>query len=217
MLKPFLEMRKIDVQPYCEQRKAKDENKREVLISYLPWVKCLVLLYENGAENVEYRPLEAPDGSYLFRGEKVTQKERINGCYFVKVEVTIDGKTYLMPYPVMNGTAVVYEDTLNQLRVSNAIQRAFVKCVAVNTGLGISLWEKDDETTDHGNTFDDPFQHNPLMVKRALEQLMTAKLQRTGASITELYKKLGIKDSAYQMIEKGLDGAAYLLNKLQSV
>lgn len=215
MLKPFLEMRKFNVEPFCDTRKAKDDKGKEINVPYLPWVKCLTLLYENGAERVLYKPLQAPDGSYLFTSAPTENKDgRKGACYYVTVEVTIDDNTYLMPYPVMNGALVVYEDTLNQLRVSNAIQRAFVKCVAVFTGLGISLWEKDDETSDDKATpTDDPFYHNPLMVKAAVEQAMIAKV-KTGMSGEELLAKLGISAKQYNSILTGLTNASWLLGAL---
>lgn len=217
MLKSFLEMRAIDVSSYCQKRKGKDENKKEIDIYYLPWDQCLILLYLNGAEKVEYRPLPAPDGSPYFTADETTNKDgRISGCYFVKVEVKIDDKTYLIDYPVMNGTNVVYKDGLNQLRVSNAHQRAFVKCVAINTGLGISLWEKGDETSDTGSAFDDPFNHDPLMTKAAIEQAVTAKLA-TGISNVDLLDKLGISGKQYKEIIRGLENARWLLGKLKTV
>ena len=214
MLKPYQELRKIDVSAFCETRKAKDENGKQVDIQYLPWAQCLELLYDNGADVVTYEPLEAPDGSFLFTTpfETVDKNGRVGNCYFVKVKVAIDDKAYTHAYPVMNGTAVVYRDTLNQLRVSNAIQRAFVKCVAVNTGLGIGLWIKADETTEKTQT-DDPFQHSPLMVKRAIEELMTLKVRNS--SVPDVCQKLGITEKNYKSILQYLDNAAWLLSALQ--
>jgi hypothetical protein len=70
MLKPFKELRELDVADFCKKREAKDENGKKIEIPYLPWAKCLCLLYDNGAERVRFRALPAPDGSYLFCGEE---------------------------------------------------------------------------------------------------------------------------------------------------
>lgn len=206
MLKSFKELREIDVSDYCDLRDGK--------IPYLPWAKCLNLLYDNGAERVRYRALQAPDGSFVFCGERTANdKNREGACYFVCVEVDIDGDVNTLPFPVMNGTAVVYRDTLNQLRVSNAIQRAFVKCVAVNTGLGIRLWEKDGETSDTGKAPEEVFPHTPLLVKEQIEKMITAKL-KSGMANTEILQKLGIGGKEYKSILVGLENASWLLGAL---
>lgn len=220
MLKPFVELREIDVTPYCDFREGKDDKGNKVQIPYLPWAKCLNLLYDNGAERVRFRALTAPDGSYLFKGEEHTStsrngETRTGACYFVTVSVEIDGETTIMPYPVMNGTAVVYNDTLNQLRVSNAIQRAFVKCVAVNTGLGIKLWEKDNETADVGGKQpEEVFPGTPRLVKETIERLVTAKATKTGASRDEIMSSLGITLKNYLDVLRHLDNASWLLGVL---
>jgi hypothetical protein len=219
MLKPFHELAEFDVSSFCAMREGKDEKGNKIYIPYLPWVKCLRLLHDpevGGAERVRYRALPAPDGSYVFCGERHLNKEREGACYFVTVEVEIDGEIYTMPFPVMNGTAVVYKDTLNQLRVSNAIQRAFVKCVAVNTGLGIKLWEKDDESTDNGKQPEEVFPHTPLLVKEQIEKMITAKL-KGGMANTEILQRLGIGGKEYKSILQGLENASWLLSVLPKI
>lgn len=222
MLKPFKELREVDVTPFCDTREAKDEKGNKIKVLYLPWAKCLTLLYDHGAEKVTYRALQAPDGSYVFCGEQTESDAteykpgRRGKCYFVTVEVTIDGETGTMPFPIMNGTAVVYNNTLNQLRVSNAIQRAFVKYVAVNTGLGIRLWEKDTETSETDKQPEEVYPHTPMLVKSAIEQMITAKLQ-SGLSNVEILKRLGIKGSDYKGILNGLENASWLLSALAKI
>ena len=220
MLKPFNDLAEVDVSSFCKTRDGKDDKGNPIKIPYLPWAKCLRLLRNpdiGGAEIVSYRALQAPDGSYVFCGERhENDKGREGACYFVTVEVEIDDKVYVMPYPVMNGTAVVYRDTLNQLRVSNAIQRAFVKCVAVNTGLGISLWEDDKETEDHGKQPEEIFPHTPMLVKEEIERIITAKL-KSGLSNVEILQKLGIGGKEYKSILQGLENASWLLSALQKL
>lgn len=41
MLKPYKELRKIDIRPYCEEQEG---------LLYLNCAKCIDLLHENGAE-----------------------------------------------------------------------------------------------------------------------------------------------------------------------
>lgn len=226
MLKPFLEMYEIDVAPYCEYREAKDENGKKLKIPYLPWEACLILLRQNGVEKLKYRPLLAPGGGYVFCGDEVVSQKKIYGkngevsweerktrCYFVTVEMEIEGEIYTMAYPIMNGTAVVYEDTLNQLRVNNAIQRAFVKCVAVNTGLGIKLWEKDGETPETDNRLEAVTPQTAENVKGTIERIVTTKI-RNGMSENDLFSVLGINKKTFDMILKGLQGASWLLGAL---
>src|SRR5699024_378236 len=131
----------------CDKREAKDDRGHKVQVPYLNWATCKNLLHENGAESVYFVPLKAPNGSYLFMSAEVENKDgRRTGCWFVSVEIHIDGRTFTMDMPLMNGSLVVYEDTLNQLRISNAHARAFVKGVAIHTGLGFSLWCTDKDT-----------------------------------------------------------------------
>jgi hypothetical protein len=229
MLKPFKELRELDVKEFCKFRERKDEDGKKVQIPYRPWAKCLGLLYDNGAERVRFRALPAPDGSYLFCGEEavsqkkiygkngeVSYEERRNSCYFVTVEVEIDGDVNVMPYPVMNGTAVVYNETLNQLRVSNSIQRAFVKCVAVNTGLGISLWEDDKETEDHGKQPDVITAATPMVCKDHIDQMVTDKIKK-GLAFPDLLSMLSINEKQYKIIIQGLQNASWLIGALQKL
>ncbi len=214
MLKPFLEMREVDVSAFLQTREGKDEKGRKIDVPFLPWEGCLVLLYLNGAKDVSYRSLTDEHGSPLFCGERhKNDKDREGACYFVHVEVTIDDKTYTLHAPVMNGTAVVYNDTLNQLRVSNAIQRAFVKCVAVNTGLGIKLWEKGAEFIDGAGEPEEVTFSTPLICKEEIEKLFTKKLH-TGMSKQDVFALLKINQKTYDMICKGLDGASWLISQL---
>ena len=51
MLKPYDEMRKIDVKPYCSERDG---------MKYLNWAMCKKLLHDNGAEVVRWEPVPDP-------------------------------------------------------------------------------------------------------------------------------------------------------------
>ncbi len=191
MLKPYNELRKIDVTEFCETRKAKDDNGKPIDVPYLNWAKCKDLLHENGAEKVYFTPLKTPDGSYLFSSKEVQNKDgRTTGCYFVSVEVVIDDLKFTMDAPLLNGTIVVYDDTLNQTRIANAHARAFVKGVAIHTGLGFGLWSKDDTPTD------DLSAHSMLSIKRRVEELITVKMQ--SVDYKDILAELGINDKQLQ-------------------
>ena len=56
----------------------------------------------------------------------------------------IDDQVYEMQTPVMNGANPVKDNSMSQQRVWNSMCRAFVKCVAIHTGLGFDLWLKEE-------------------------------------------------------------------------
>ena len=138
MLKSYEEMRKIDVTPFCEEREG---------MLYLNWAKCIDLLRENGAKKVYWEPV--PDertGSSLRMVEKEFEdsKGNKNRCYETRIRVVVDENEYYMQSPVMNGSNPVKDNSMSQQRVWNSMCRSFVKCVAIHTGLGFSLWLKEE-------------------------------------------------------------------------
>ena len=137
-LKTWSEMRKIDVTPYCEERDG---------MTYLNWAKCIDLLHENGAEKVFWAPIpDEKTGSSLRMVEKVfsDSKNNTNQCYETRIRVVIDDNEYEMQSPVMNGSNPVKDNSMSQQRVWNSMCRSFVKCVAIQTGLGFNLWLKEE-------------------------------------------------------------------------
>lgn len=138
MLKSYAEMRQIDVRPFCEERDGK---------IYLNWAKCIDLLHENGAEVVYWVPIPDPTTGNSLRKvpEVFTDKQGVtNRCYETRIKVVIDDKEYEMQSPVLNGVNPVKDNSMNQLRVWNSMCRSFVKCVAIQTGLGFDLWLKEE-------------------------------------------------------------------------
>jgi len=144
MIKNWTEMSKVDVSPYVEKRK--DEKGKE--FDYIPWVAMLKLLYENGAEKVRMGVIPDPQGNTVHMTEKgfADKNGNVNHCPEVHIWVEIDNDRYEYIYPVISGSFVVRDMQLNQQRIATAVIRAQCKCIAINTGLGISLWEKGDET-----------------------------------------------------------------------
>lgn len=140
MLKSYDELRKVDVSKYTEKREGFD---------YLNWAKCIDLLRKNGAEKVYFEPIpDEKTGNSLRMTEAVFTdgKNGTNRCYETRIKVVIDDKEYFMQTPVMNGKNPVKDNSMNQNRVWTSMCRAFVKCVAINTGLGFDLWLKEEST-----------------------------------------------------------------------
>lgn len=138
MLKSWNEMREIDVTPFCETR---DE------IRYLNWAMCVKLLHENGAEKVYWDVIpNERTGNSLRESETVfADKNKLtNKCYETRIRIVIDNLEFEMQTPVLNGVNPVKDNSMSQLRVWNSMCRAFVKGVAIRTGLGFDLWLKEE-------------------------------------------------------------------------
>ena len=165
--KSFNEMMSVDVSGYIKQRDK---------IDYLPWAACKKLLHDHGADTVMFWPVPGPDGSTLRKSDMAfADKSGIeNRCYEVLVHIMVDNIEWDIAYPVMNGNNPVKDNSLNQLRVHNAVRRAFVKGVAERTGLGFNLWLGEDDLPD--NEADDLSKHNIMKCKQRLTELITAKI-----------------------------------------
>ena len=146
MLKPFSELISLDLTDYISKKptfkydrvQGKSVPTGEYL-DYLSWADVVMLLYENGAEHVRYDNIPNGQGHPLFLSE--------GSVPVVRVYVEIDGQRYELTYPVIDGSKDIKMDALVQSDVHNATQRAFVKCVAINTGLGLPLWQKEERQT----------------------------------------------------------------------
>lgn len=162
MLKPYSELRKVDISRYCMEREG---------IKYLNWAKCIDILREYGAEEVYFEPIPNPKtgGSLYYTDLEFEDKSGIrNRCYETRIRVVIDGKEYIMQSPVMNGSNPVKDNSMNQQRVWNSMTRSFVKCVAIHTGLGFDLWLKEEQ-----KPFDNVIPGNEPLASKA--QIQTLK------------------------------------------
>lgn len=187
MIKAWNEMRKLDIKQYVKQRDKAD---------YLPWASCLKLLHENGAENVQIIPQVNESGSSLFMSEQTfTDKNgSTNRCYEVRVTVVIDDKTYTISYPVMNGINAVRDNLMNQNAVHKAQMRAFVKCVAINTGLGFDLWLDDSDVEET----DDLSKHSLFSIKERM-QIAYTRAMKKGMSVKDIAKALEMTTDEVQV------------------
>ena len=93
----------------------------------------------------------------------------------------------------MNGSNPVYDNSLNQLRISNAHARAFVKGVAIHTGLGFSLWVDEEDASPEENLE----QHSIMKIKRRAEEKITMLLQR-GMELKDICAALGKSEREFQ-------------------
>lgn len=168
MLKPYSELRKIDVTPYVKKRDGAD---------YLPWGTVVDLLHDNGAEKVFFTPVYNDEGSSLFMSSQTfTDKSgNINRCYEVRIEITVDDDTFIYSYPLLNGINPVKDNSLNQNVVFKAMARAFVKAIAFRYGLGFSLWAKDELEAPEE---EDLYKHSLDAIKLRFQQTYTQKLQK---------------------------------------
>ena len=189
MLKSWNEMRALDISKYVKKRDGAD---------YLPWASCLKLLYENGAENVRIIPVSNEKGSSLFMSDQTfTDKNGVtNRCYEVRVLVYIDDKDYTISYPVMNGIAPVRDNLMNQNSVHKAQMRAFVKCVAINTGLGFDLWLDDADIEDDK---DDLSKHSLFAIKERM-QIAYTKAIKKGMSTRDIAAKLEMTEDEVRVV-----------------
>lgn len=185
MMKTWYELNNLDISQYVKKRDGAD---------YLPWPSCMKLLHENGAKVVWFEPCTNANGSSLFMSDQVyTDKNKVtNRCYEVRVKIVIDDLVFEAQYPLMNGSNPVKDNSMSQQRVWNAQTRAFVKGVAMRTGLGFNLWLKEDTDT---NTDEDLSKHNIFAIRERMQQQCTA-LVKKGLPTAEIAQKVGVPEQS---------------------
>ena len=183
MLKDFNELCALDISKYVQKRDG---------ASYLPWAVCKMLLHENGAKVVWFEPCVNANGSSLFMSEQVfVDKNGVkNRCYEVRVKIVIDDLKFEAQYPLMNGSNPVKDNSMSQQRVWTAQTRAFVKGVAMMTGLGFNLWLKDDMDT---GSDEDLSKHSIWAIRERMQNQCTA-LVKKGLTTKEIAQKVGIPE-----------------------
>ena len=202
-IKSYAEMRKIDVLPHCDFREATDDKKRKIQVPYLNWAKCKELLHQNGAEVVYFEPCVNASGSSLFMSDQVfTDKNQItNRCYEVRVKLVIDDLEFEAQYPLMNGSNPVKDNSMTQQRLWNAQTRAFVKGVAMRTGLGFGLWLDDMDDKSEGE--EDLSKHNIYAIRERMQVAYT-KLIKRGLSTSEIASMMGTSEQTVQYYLNGI-------------
>ena len=163
-LKSFKELYELNIDAYISQK-----GNQKFSCDYVAWSDTLYLLYENGAEKVVYGNLYGPDGHSLFlSADKLPE---------VHVFVEIDGDRREITYPVIDGSRDILMDKIAQSDVHNATQRAMVKCVATNWGLGLKLWQKHDREI-LSNAREELAYHSLGAVQKRFQEEYTEKLKK---------------------------------------
>lgn len=191
MIKPFNELVKVDISKYLVKKPnfIWDKIKKEFVIkgyfNYLNWAKGLELLYEFGAEDVQFKPIKNELGHSVFYNKELGGL----GCPEIRLWIKIDEKESEITYPLIRGSKVL--DKIDQLDIEVARQRAFTKGIAIMTGLGLSEWIKTDEEIDKNK--DDQMQDTESELE----------LQRTNTQnkYIEVAKMLGGADKLNKSIE----------------
>lgn len=184
--KSFEEMMQFDVSPYVKQRDGAD---------YLNWAMCKKLLHDNGAEVVMFYPVPSAEGSTLrMSTASFTDKNgTANRAYEVLVHIKVDDIEWDIAYPVMNGNNPVKDNSMSQLRVHNAVRRAFVKGVAERIGLGFSLWLDDDDYQQEET--EDLSIHNIMKIRQRVQELVTEKINQ-GIPFNVIADRLGMDEES---------------------
>lgn len=203
-IKSYAEMRKIDVLPFCDKREAKDDKGRKIEVPYLNWAKCKELLHQNGAETVYFEPCVNASGSSLFMSDQVftDSKGNTNRCYEVRVKIVIDELIFEAQYPLMNGSNPVKDNSLTQQRLWNAQTRAFVKGVAMRTGLGFGLWL--DDMDDKDTSGEEDLSKHSIYAIRERMQITYTKLIKRGLSTSEIAQMMGTSEQTVQYYLNGI-------------
>ena len=184
MLKPYNELRQVDVSAFVEKRDGAD---------YLPYNKCIDLLHEHGAEKVYFLPVQNPKtGGSLYESETVFEDKNgvKNRCYETRIEIHIDDNVYYMQSPVMNGANPVKDNSMSQQRVWNSMTRSFVKAVAMYTGLGFSLWLKEEEDERKQQHKADQY-HDIMQVQNRVFETITAIQKKGNMTIADIAEQMG--------------------------
>lgn len=212
MLKSFFELYQLDISKEINRKPIKkkmgDGTWKEVgKLDYLSWATVLRLLYENGAESVYYGNILSDAGHSLFLLEGRLPE--------VHVWIEIDGKRHEITYPVIDGSKDISMEYIAQSDIHNASQRAFVKCVAVNTGLGLRLWEREDAEQPK-EIKDDINAHNVLRVYDRLNEKFSKAVQRMGSE-RDVYDVIGYSAKQVKLMFQCLQAADSMEKKLDSL
>lgn len=210
-IRPFSELVMLDLSDSVSKKpvfkKNKDGSYREVgKLDYLNWADCLSLLYRNGAETVLFGNVRSGADHPLFL---------INGASpFVRVYVEVDGDRRELDFPVIDGSNDISMEKLKQSDIHNATQRGFVKCVAINWGLGLSLWQREDKEEEKRRKPSDDLEfHNIMAIKTRVERFISGKLQ-DGMSMEDILSGLQLSQAQFNTVMKYFDGIATFEKRL---
>lgn len=194
-IKPFSELVALDLSECVSKKPVFKKNKaggyeKVGELDYLNWADCLKLLYQNGAGKVLFGNVRSGADHPLFL---------INGMApFVRVYVEIDGDRRELDFPVIDGSNDISMEKLRQSDIHNATQRGFVKCVAINWGLGLSLWQREDKEDEKRRKPSDNLEfHNIMAIKARVERFVTAKMQ-DGMSMDDILSCMNLNERQFR-------------------
>lgn len=191
MLKPFNELIKLDLTEHIEQKpnfvwdKKEGKYKEKGSFDYLNWAKAIVLLYEHGAEFVNYKPLKNETGHSLFMNPSLLA-DGLDGCPEVRVWVKVDDKEGEFSYPLARGSSIVKKEKMTALDIHVCQQRALVKGIAILTGLGLYLWTK--EEPPGGPEVDEVENIKNKKIDKVKLAALEAEFKRTGVKEKQIAK-----------------------------
>lgn len=191
MIKKFNELVKLDLTKFTQKKptffKGQDgrlkPTSEDKWLDYIEWAKLLELLYENGADEVGFF--------------SEIHKEKINTLV---IHLCIDSQEYVTDYPIIDGNSVITAP--NQMQLHKAELRGFVKCVAIHTGLGLSLWMREErqmqEVVNHEPKKEEPKKGLPEMddetYTRCVESIKDGKLTQ----LTPVVKKYSLTQEQHE-------------------
>lgn len=172
-------------------------------LDYISWPDVVLQLHRQGAQSVQYGNLFAPNGHSVFLA--------CDNLPEVHIYVDIDGDRREITYPVIEGTRDIPMEKIAQSDIHNASQRAMVKCVAINWGLGLKLWQKEDKLP-----------REPVLpadaesVFQRLQRKANAAAARVGGA-AELGRVIGCKEAEIKKTLEACQVAAELERVLDGV
>ena len=116
-------------------------------------------------------------------------KGNTNRVYETAVKIVIDDLEFIQRGPVSNGANPVKDNSMSQQRLWNCQCRLFVKGVAIRTGLGFSLWQKEEIGNEISDVYDDLSKHDIFKIKERVQELYTKKY-KSGLTAKEIAEKL---------------------------
>ncbi len=206
-VKSFNDLYQIEVpitkKPTFTYNKATAKLEKSGEVDTLSWVDCLDCLYKNGAEKVIFENVPNANGGLVYKDE--------NDALSIKVFVEIDGDRREIFYPLIDGMKDVSIEKVTQTDIYNAKQRAFVKCVAVNWGLGLKLWQKEtdpDTTTKEEKKYSEIFRdlvNNAVKKCGSIPGMLKHLSNISEKRIKELIEEAKVIDGIFQILSKVLN------------
>lgn len=196
----------VSKKPVFTRNKKTGELYQSGELDYLNWADCLALLHKHGAQQVSFGNVKSGADHPVFL---------LDGTLpFVRVFVEVDGDRRELDYPVIDGSRDIDMEKLVQSDVHNATQRAFVKCVAVNWGLGLSLWQKEEKNREEDKTAADLVEISHILAVKDRVERMITQLLKGGMDMSDILSALGLRDAQFRKLMSYYDQLWLLEDKL---